>query len=324
MIASIDEKLKAKGDDNGVNWETYIFNMEQNLSIPRASSEQFLGGLRLDKTNKMELLDLACKPYKLDRYLYKPLLIWEVDGKEYSFLGINAWTEAILQYATNAIPWGKAPQEWMKNACFKKYVHDKEDSHGDWLENSLEEIIKDLKFPYDRNVKNLTHVKGSTNIDVEGLGEVDFIVASKHTKRIYIIDCKHLLSRYDMANQRNDFNAFVKNKKSYNETMSKKVEWFQDNKELLIEHILEKDDSQSSEINNYNIEGIFIINTPTIYMYNSEFRIYTISQIKDVFLDKHKDIDFVIVEDEENKAYRIGYPYFEIPDELTFELIEND
>ncbi|MBO6523180.1 MAG: hypothetical protein JJ971_05085 [Balneolaceae bacterium] len=324
MVAAIDKQLKEKGDSNGVNWETYTYNMKEQFSIPYEITEQLFGGLRLDKNIKMDLLDLACKPYRIDRYLYKPLLIWNIDGKDFSFLGVNAWTESLLQYATNAIPWGKAPKEWLSNQCFKKYVHKKEDEHGKWLENAFEKIVLELNLKYDRNVKTLNHNKGSERIDIKGLGEVDFIVVSNHTKRIYIIDCKHLMSRYDIANQRNDYNAFVLNKKSYNKTMRNKLDWFTSNKAILIQHLSGL--GGVKEIENYSIEGVFVINTPTLYMYNSEFRIYTISQIKDVLLNKYVDPKFLILDEENNSTYSVGYPYFKKPKQINFDRLseQND
>lgn len=322
MIATIDEQLRSQGDSNGVSWDTYIFNMEKNFSIPKNVAEQFFKGLQLNNDNKMDLLNLACKPYKLNRYLYRPLLIWKVDGNEFSFLGINAWTEALLQYATNAIPWGKAPKEWMKNSCFKNYVHRKEDAHDKWLENATEEIINEIELPYDRNVKTLNHKDGKTRIDRQGLGEVDFIVISKNTKCIYIIDCKHLMSRYDITNQRNDFNAFVENDKSYNETMSKKLKWFESKKHLITEHLLKEDNPLYKEAKNYNIEGIFVINTPTLYMYKSKYRIYTVDQIKKVFLDNFYDKEIEIPNKDGSKTFKVGYPYFKKPEHLSFELME--
>src|SRR5690606_10806017 len=116
-------------------------NLHNLFGVPLDVAEQFFRGLRLDRSNKMELLDLACRPYKLNRYLYRPIIIWNIDGKDYALFGKNSWTETIIQYATNAIPWGKAPEDWMKNDCFKNYVHSKEDEHDKWLDDAVEEKL---------------------------------------------------------------------------------------------------------------------------------------------------------------------------------------
>ena len=112
LIASIHKENEDKGGDVvGVGWETFPVNLHQLFGVPLEVAEQFFQGLRLDRSNKMDLLDLACRPYKLNRYLYRPIIIWNIDGKDYGLCGKNSWTETIIQYATNAIPWGKAPEE---------------------------------------------------------------------------------------------------------------------------------------------------------------------------------------------------------------------
>lgn len=278
LIASIQEELKLKhGDTVAVGWDTFIKNMNGLFGVPNDIAEQFFSGLRLDRTNKMTLKDLACKPYNLNRFIYRPIVIWSVDGKEFGVFGSNAWTEAFIQLTTNAIPWGKAPKEWMANRCFKEYVHRKEDEHDKWLDNDVEAKIKTVGLMYDRNVKRINTRTTSYNIDIAGLGEIDFIIVSQALKKIFIVDCKHLLGRYDMANQKNDFNAFAvgsSKTKSYNETMSSKLAWFKQNINNLQEHFQLKFENPTLQVSDFIIEGIFIVNSPTFYMYNAEYRIY--------------------------------------------------
>ncbi|MBK7668643.1 MAG: hypothetical protein IPJ32_15680 [Sphingobacteriaceae bacterium] len=186
-------------------------------------------------------------------------------------------SEAIIQFGTNAIPWGKAPDEWLKNPCFKNYVHRKEDQHDKWLDDEVEKILVNLNLQYDRNVKKLNSSKGFINIDIEGLGELDFIIIAPAIKKIFISDCKHLLGRYDIVNQRNDFNAFEigSNKtKPYNQTMKAKLTWFNENKHIVQDHFKSKYSDSAIDISEYAFESIFIINTPTIYMYNSVYIVY--------------------------------------------------
>jgi len=322
LIASIHEELKPQGGEVvGVGWETLTFNLNKMYNVPIEIAEQFFQGLRLDKTNKMDLLDLACKPYNLNRYIYKPIIIWNIDGADYALFGKSSWSETFIQYSSNAIPWGKAPKEWMQNKCFKTYVHSKEDAHDKWLDDDVEEKLKNNKNLYDRNVKRINHNDGFENIDVKGLGEIDFIIISEKTKTVYIADCKHLLGRYDVVNQKNDFNAFSVGEKSYNSTIERKVKWFTANKELLNQHFKKKYNNTSINIDDYEIEGVFIINTPTFYMYNSTYRIYTTSQIVDVLNGTYIDKTFMILNEEENhsKFINVTYPYFQKPEYLKFD-----
>lgn len=330
LLASIQQELKLEhGDAVAVGWETFILNMNGLFGVSKEIAEQFFGGLRLNLDNKMSLLDLACKPYNLNRFIYRPIVMWKVDGKEFGVFGSNSWTEAIVQLTTNAIAWGKAPKEWMLNECFKTYVHRKEDEHDKWLDDAVEEKLNLVSLTYDRNVKRINTKKTTYNIDVEGLGEIDFIIIAPTINKIFISDCKHLLGRYDIVNQKNDFNAFAvgsKKTKSYNQTLSNKLEWFNTNIKQLEEHFQIKYANPQLSFDNYKIEGIFIVNSPTFYMYNSDYRIYTIDQITEVLLGKYVDPTFMILieEDEYEKMLNIKYPFFKKPTYITYDPLGDD
>ncbi len=319
LIASIHEQNKSKGGDVvGVGWDSFPFNLSAMFGVDSENANVFFKGLTLDKSNKMSLLNLACKPYKLNRYLYKPIIIWNIENEDYALVGKYSWSETFVQLASNAIPWGKAPEEWLKNKCFKKYVHEKEDAHDKWLDDAVEEKLIHNKIYYDRNLKSIDNF----DINNEEVGEIDFIMISQKLKKIFIADCKHLLGRYDTPNQRNDYNVFVSGKKPYNQTLERKVNWFKNNKQLIQNHFKKKYLEAFIDISHFEIEGIFIINTPTLYMYNSTFRIYSITQIENVVLGKHEDPTFTILIDEPDKTgiININYPYFkkllQIPDLL--------
>lgn len=330
LIASIHEELGIDhGDVVAVDWETFILNMKSLFDVEESISETYFQGLKLDKYNKMSLLDLVCKPYNLNRFIYRPIIIWNIDGKDYGVLGSNAWTESLIQLSTNAIAWGKAPIEWLQNLCFKNFVHRKEDAHDKWLDDETEEKIRLINLMYDRNVKRIQTHSGSHNIDIAGLGEIDFIIISKSIKTIFIADCKHLLGRYDMVNQKNDFNAFSvgsKKNKSYNETLSNKLLWFNENKTKIEEHFQIKYSDNDLSIQDYNIEGIFIVNSPTFYMYNAEYRIYVVDKLIEVLEGKFQDKTFTIIidEDEHQKILNIKYPYFQKPKYVTIDPFEDE
>jgi hypothetical protein len=326
LIATIHEMNKEKGGDRvGVEWKTLPLNMEAMFGADLQNSELFFKGVTLDKNNKMDLLECAVKQYKLNRYLYRPIIIWSVDGTDYAFFSKHSWMETFIQLSSNAIPWGKAPKEWLQNRCLKEYVHRKEDDHDRWLDDVVEEKLKKNGLKYDRNVENTIHLKGRTSIDVQGLGEIDFIIISEEAKTLFIVDCKHLLGRYDIPSQRNDYNAFTSGKKPYNDTLERKIRWFERNLNLVKEHFQLKYDDKAIDLSDYKVEGVFIINTPTLYMYNSQYRIYTIPQIEDVFLGKHIDPTFSVVIDEElqTKFLNIDYPYFQKPNYMKFDLYDD-
>lgn len=326
LIASIHEMNKQTGGDLvGVEWKTLPLNMEAMFGVDLQNSELFFKGLTLDRDNKMALLECAVKQYNLNRYLYRPIIIWNVEGTDYAFFSKHSWMETFIQLSSNAIPWGKAPKEWLQNRCLKEYVHSKEDDHDRWLDDAVEEKLNKNGLKYDRNVKNINHHNGRISIDVQDLGEIDFIIISDEIKTLFVVDCKHLLGRFDIPSQRNDYNAFTSGKKPYNETLERKIYWFEKNLTLVKEHFQLKYSDDTINLTGYKVEGIFIINTPTLYMYNSKYRIYTIPQIEGVVLGKHIDPTFSVVIDEEHqtKFLSVDYPYFQKPKYLKFNVYDD-
>ena len=132
-----------------------------------------------------------------------------------------------------------------------------------------------------------------------------------------------------MVNQKIDFSNFCfgpKYKKSYNQTMTDKLAWLENNKKLLVEHFKIKYNNDNLNFDDFVMEGIFIVNSPTFYMYNADYRIYTISQIDKVISGQFTDPTFtvLIVEDEFEKFITVKYPYFKKPKYLTYESLDEE
>ena len=328
LIAAIHEEMKDKGGEMApFGWETLVANMKQMFGTPENISDRFFKGLTLTRVNKMPLKELVLKPYKLNRYIYKCILTWRVDGQEHVVIGKSSWAETIIQFATNAIPWGKAPEEWMSVKCFKDYVHRKEDEHDKWLDDAVETIITNLQLKFDRNVTSLRGINGIVRIDRPEVGEMDFLVITPEI--FYVVDCKHLSSRYDIVNQKNDFNLFTKgskNMKPYNQSLKNKVEWIENNMDTVQHHFQRKYKTDKIDLKNRKVEGVFVLNTPTLYMYNSDYRIYTVAQLEAVLTGKHIDPTFrVIIETkDEIKTINVSYPYLKKPEFIRIDFGEDE
>ncbi|MDP4265054.1 MAG: hypothetical protein Q8941_21175 [Bacteroidota bacterium] len=321
LIGSLHQYFKIKpGEPLPVNWEGLTRNLHGEYGVSLETADLFFRGLCLDNGNRMSLLDLARKPYNLNRFLYKPIVMWNIDSKDFAVLGAHSWDESLSQYVTNAIPWGKAPLEWMSKASFKKYVHRKEDDHDKWLDDEVESIVKEQGLQYDRNIKHLISKNGTITLLKKDVGEIDFLIIADKTKKLLVIDDKHLHGRYDTANQKNDFSVFTEGPKSYNASMAKKLEWANANKTAIEQHFQRKYHNTKMSLNDYSIEGVFIVNTPTLYMYNSTYRIYTIRQVASVLTGQHVDPTFAIMieEDEQETILHVKYPYFRKPKYITF------
>ena len=303
MIASIHEQFKDNaGDYTGFNWDGLVTNFKTLFNVPETNSTIFFQGLTLNRENKKSLKEVASKPYLINKYLYRPILIWNVDDKDFAFITKQAWAESIIQLTTNAIPWGKAPEEWMKNSIINKYVHQKEDSHDVWLDDKVENILKRNDLIYARNIVNIN----DKNI-IKNPGEIDFLIISEKLQKVFVVDCKHLLGRYDIQNQKLDYLNFVKGtkNKSYNSQLIRKKEWILQNLDEVQSHF-------KVNLRGFEIEGCFIINTPTFYMFNSDLRLFTIDQFDEVLNNYHKDIEFYF--ETTKKKYKVHYPYFRLPE----------
>jgi len=328
-IILVMEHLKLKyGDCISVEQHGFLRDIENYSEAPAASIEKFLSGMTLTKENKMILTEFIKKPYSLNKYLYRPFLLWTINQKRYYVFGTASLFEAESSLYLNAIPWGKVPTEWTDIASFIKYKNRKHLEHDKWLDDNVENSIKATGLIYQRSVKKLITKKQSYSLEVKDLGEIDFLIVSPHVNKVFVAECKHLQGRYDMVNQKEDYDHFTKDGKDkcYISRINLKTKWLKENKAILEEHLQLRFKEYNLSLEDYQIEGIFFINTPTFYMYNSDIRIYTFEQVLDVITGKHSDPVFSCTVDEEDRniSYSIKYPYFRKPKMIYYEDEDDD
>lgn len=326
VITEIHKINASKGGQYcGFGWESLPLSVQSMFGANADQARILFKGLTLDRTNKLKLHDLACRPQTMYRYLYRPITIWNIGGEDFAIIGINGFKESIIQLSTNAIPWGKAPDEWISNKCFKEYVHSKEDEHDKWLDNEVEKKLREIKFPFHRNVTNIVTENGNLSLLVKDVGEIDFIIISHESKKIYVADSKHLQGRYDMMTQKNDFSNFTKDK-GYNKQIANKIKWVSENLPHLDFHNKSIYGQLEPSISAYKIEGIFIINTPTFYMYNSDYRIYTVDVFAQIITGQLKDPELTVFVDNEDSMtkFNIKYPYFKKPNYKLLDLLHTE
>ncbi len=329
IILSMEHLNFKNGDCISFEREGFLKSIQNSTDASLNSIEKFLSGVTLMKNNKMPLSELIKKPHSLNRYLYRPILIWTINDKEYCVLGTYSFYETQNNLYLNAIPWGKIPDEWMDVKSFKNYMNKKEDAHDKWLDDVVEKDIKSTGLIYQRTVKKLI-AKNKKTYSLEGknIGEIDFIIISPNTKKVFIADCKHLQGRYDMVTQRQDYYKFTDDKSgiSYNTRMNLKTQWLKEHKDILEEHFQLRFNEPTLSLKEYEIEGIFFINTPTFYIYNSDLRIYTFEQVIDVITGKHIDpiFSYYVNKEDSNIFYSIKYPYFRKPTMFYYEDKDED
>ncbi|HMH35162.1 MAG TPA: hypothetical protein VK543_19130, partial [Puia sp.] len=315
LIAALYDKFKLEPPDclsaDTINFVTDAANI---CEAPRESVAKFLSGLTLTRSNKMMIAERVRRPYLMNRFLYRPYLEWTINDKRYLVTGIYSIDEAENSLVLNAIPWGKFPEEWKGGTGFANYVHRKHDEHDRWLDDKVEKIVGHCGLHYARGVKNIQANGQSYSLMEKSLGEIDFLIISPAIKKLLVTECKHLLGRYDMVNWKQDHDHFTVDgsKPGYNTRLATKVEWTKKHIKQVEGHFQIKYKDNSISLDAYQVEGIFVINTPTFYMYNALYRIYSYSQFEEVITGQHTDPIYTLVDETEDEiaTFWVRYPYF--------------
>lgn len=114
--------------------------------------------------------------------------------------------EAIEEICGNLLPFQVIPNEWASNQIIINFAKKLFQEHDKWLERLCCSVIEAKKLPYKRNVKALNNVSlekavahiGTKCYPNRNVGEIDFIVIDKSTQIIYVIDAKHIKTRYHL------------------------------------------------------------------------------------------------------------------------------
>jgi hypothetical protein len=324
LIAALYDKFNLEPPDClSADKHNFIIDAANICEVSRESVAIFFSGLILDRRNKRPLVESVRKPYLMNRFLYRPFLEWRINDTPYVICGIYSRDEAENSLILNAIPWGKIPNEWRDAPGIKTYVDRKHKDHDDWLDDQVEKIVSGCSLRYDRGVEKI-HTRGkSFSLLEKSLGEIDFLIISPATKKLLVIECKHLLGRYDMVNWKQDYDHFTVNgsKPGYNTRLTTKVKWITNHLSQVEEHFRIKYRDNAISLDNYEVEGVFVINTPTFYMYNALYRIYTYHQFEDVITGQHTDPVYTLLyeTDDSISTYRVMYPYFAKRELLYFD-----
>jgi hypothetical protein len=151
--------------------------------------------------------------------------------------------------------------------------------------------------------------KSGNNVNIKNtIGDIDIFFVDEEFKLLYICECKHNRLRFDYNNWKRDYEKFENN---YTKQLERKVTWANENKKVIEEHLQIKDPKLSElSISDYTIRGIFIINAPTVYMFNGEYKSFTISDINHL-LNREYVIPTFSFKKEGRDDILIEYPYFD-------------
>lgn len=289
--------------------EPYILpqNLKAKFGIDQLTAEYFYNGLSISRENKMSLEEVILKPYSTERYMYRPILIYNIDGVKRALVGEEKFAESMLVLATNAISWNTIPKEWRANSKMVKFISRKGNEHDKILEDKIEEVLLEKRLLYCRNIKSFKQPNaGNIRIDNELAGEIDYIVVNLDLKKIFVADSKYNKVKYEAVGYRTDYTNFLK---SYEPQLQKKINWISENKNILQEHLKIIYNIADLDLSDFEIDGIFFINTPTFYMFNGNYKAITLKQIPDYLMGKY-EYPTVFYENEEGVKSIINHPYF--------------
>jgi hypothetical protein len=163
------------------------------------------------------------------------------------------------------------------------------------------------KFKFSRNIRSLkTITNDNVNIDNKDCGEIDFIIVDEQNNRLIVADSKYNKTRYEGVGYRTDYTNFTK----YETQIQKKINWVQGNIGIVQTHFRKIYKNDNIYFENFNVIGMFLINTPTFYMYNSKYLVLTLNKVED-FLN-NVDVNPMIKIQHKNSTYEYEYPYFTV------------
>lgn len=270
--------------------EPYILpiNLSNHFKIDRRAAEWFYDGLSISRENKRPIEEVIYKPYSTERYMYRPILIYQIEGISRALVGEGKFVESIYVLATNAISWNTIPLEWRKNKCMLKYMSHKGNEHDSILEDKVENILNKRGLRFVRNIKSFKRPnQNNVNIDNSTAGEIDFIIIHSSVKKLIVADSKYNKAKYEAVGYRTDNTNFIT---VYEPKLKKKIDWVFDIKSIVQEHFKIVYNIQDLDLSDYEVVGLFFINTPTFYMFNGRYKALTLSQL-DVYLSEdYKEI----------------------------------
>ncbi len=285
-----------------------FFVKEKNYN--REYLTDYYNGLTVTSNNYLSFENCIIKNQDIHRHTYRPILQMNIDNQVYCIIGRNKWLESMLLLSTNAIPFGWYPNEWQKHIGIKNFVNQQEDRHDSILEIPIMELLEKYCFKFDNNVKSLKQLKGNNiNIDKkQGIGEIDIIFLDEKDDILYICECKHLRSRFDVNNWKRDYSNF---KDKYETQLDNKTNWAEQNIDNIRQHFIKKYNLDDLDLSNYEVVGLFVINAPTLYMYNGKYRVVTILDFENILTGNFIDKKFLFTDENTGKETLITYPYFD-------------
>ena len=284
-------------------------NIIKELKCDESFINDFYAGLTVNKKNCLSIEKCFFNNQSEFRFTYRPILELYVDGQIYNLIGYNKWLESMSLLSTNAFPFGLYPTEWSRHQKIKEFVLKTDNTHDKILEDPIVRVLNEKTFFNDYGVESFKQPNGQ-NINIKNnVGDIDILFIDTEFELIYVCECKHNRSRHDMNNWRRDYSNF---KEKYESQLERKVDWVSQNQNIVETHFQQiYPEDFKVKLDDYEIRGIFIINAPTVYMYNGKYRAMTINDINDLLERNYTDVKFKFTNENNGEVTIIEYPYFD-------------
>jgi len=268
----------------------------------------FYDGLTVSRRNVLSFEDCILRSQDMNRIMYRPLVEITVDNQVYIMAGYNRWLECLSTLTTNALPWGHVAEEWNQHKPIKKFVQHLQDTHDDILEDAAVALLKAAQVPYDKSVKSLRQHKGNNfSIDkLKGVGEIDLVFADREKKILYVVECKHNKSRFDYFNWKRDYTVF---KDKYETQLNNKITFAKGNTERVLTHLEVINMVVIEDKDTYTVQGIFLINAPSLYMYDAVFPTLTLHNLQQLLNQEYVVPKFALTLPD-GQELMVEQPYF--------------
>lgn len=293
--------------------EPLIKKMQSELNVNNQFIEDFYSGLTVNRNNCLPVAKCFYNNQSEFRHTFRPILELIIDNEKYNVIGCHKWLESINSLSTNSFPFGLYPSEWKKYNELKKFIEKVDNTHDKILEAPIVEILENIGFPNDSNVVSFRQ-PNARNINInQTVGDIDILFLDVKNTLIYVCECKHNRSRFDMNNWKRDYSNF---KNKHETQLKRKIDWALNNKNTIRTHFSIKYQKEF-DLSEFDVRGIFIINAPSIYMYNGKYRAFTITDFENLVNRKYVDIKFEFTNEDTGEIIFVEYPYFDNIKEKT-------
>lgn len=276
-------------------------------AFDRVLVNQFYEGLLYTSDTHLCLIDSIVKNQNLNRFLFKPLVSIYVDEESYILFDEYKFRESIVHFSTHSLSFGDIPLAWSSIPALKDYFIKKRQNHDKILEDPVVCEIEKRNYKYSRNVKKfILGYNNIVDINMPNCGEIDLIFISDLSRVIYLCECKHNKPRHDFIGWARDSEKF---ELEYYGKFRKKINWVNENKIVVLKHFEYLYKCEFTNLEQFIVHPLFIINAPNICMYDSDIDMFTFGEFK-LFVEGSYRAQNICIQTDSLMPLEIERPFF--------------